>query len=97
MTLATTVCLPVVRGPVPLAKSLAAIDRLSGGRLVVAVGPGSSEQDYECVGLDFEERWARLDESIGTLRALWRAGDPPLRGPLLLHRGDRPRSPPDRP
>src|SRR5439155_25571070 len=40
MTLATTVALPVIRGPVPLAKTLAAIDRLSQGRLGVAVGPG---------------------------------------------------------
>jgi alkanesulfonate monooxygenase SsuD/methylene tetrahydromethanopterin reductase-like flavin-dependent oxidoreductase (luciferase family) len=35
MTLATTVSLAVVRGPVPVAKSLGAIDRLSGGRLIV--------------------------------------------------------------
>ena len=42
MDLATTVSLPVVRGPVPLAKSLGAIDRLSGGRLIACVGPGSS-------------------------------------------------------
>src|SRR6267378_4159153 len=42
MTLATTVSLPVVRGPVQLAKAMAAIDLLSGGRAVVAVGPGSS-------------------------------------------------------
>src|SRR5687768_9644060 len=46
MTLATTVALSVVRGPVPVAKTLGAIDRLSGGRLVVAVGPGSSADDY---------------------------------------------------
>jgi len=38
MTLTTTVALPVVRGPVPLAKTLTAIDLLSGGRLVVGVG-----------------------------------------------------------
>jgi alkanesulfonate monooxygenase SsuD/methylene tetrahydromethanopterin reductase-like flavin-dependent oxidoreductase (luciferase family) len=73
MTLATTVSLPVVRGPVPLAKTLAAIDRLSGGRLIVAVGPGSSQRDYEAVGIDFEERWARLDEAVQTLRALWQS------------------------
>jgi alkanesulfonate monooxygenase SsuD/methylene tetrahydromethanopterin reductase-like flavin-dependent oxidoreductase (luciferase family) len=42
MTLATTVCLPVIRGPVQSAKTLAAIDRLSDGRLVAGVGPGSS-------------------------------------------------------
>lgn len=80
MTLATTVSLPVIRGPVPLAKALAAIDRLSQGRLVVAVGPGSSQQDFDSVGLDFAERWARLDESIGALRALWQAGATPFVG-----------------
>ena len=80
MTLATTVSLPVVRGPVPLAKTLAAIDRLSGGRLVVAVGPGSSEQDFDAVGLDFTERWSRLDESISALRALWGADAAPFTG-----------------
>jgi alkanesulfonate monooxygenase SsuD/methylene tetrahydromethanopterin reductase-like flavin-dependent oxidoreductase (luciferase family) len=80
MTLATTVALPVIRGPVPLAKTLAAIDRLSHGRLVVAVGPGSSPQDFDSVGVDFAERWARLDESIGALRSLWRAGATPFVG-----------------
>lgn len=80
MTLATTVSLPVVRGPVPLAKALAAIDRLSDGRLVVGVGPGSSQQDYDAVGLDFAERWARFDESIEALRALWRRDAKPFVG-----------------
>jgi alkanesulfonate monooxygenase SsuD/methylene tetrahydromethanopterin reductase-like flavin-dependent oxidoreductase (luciferase family) len=80
MALATTVSLPVIRGPVPLAKTLAAIDRLSQGRLVVAVGPGSSQQDFDSVGVDFAERWARLEESIGALRALWRVGATPFVG-----------------
>jgi probable F420-dependent oxidoreductase len=71
MDLATTVSLPIVRGPVPLAKSLGAIDRLSGGRLIAGVGPGSSARDYAAVGIPFEERWKRLDEAIQTLRALW--------------------------
>src|SRR5215216_3499629 len=71
MDLATTVSLPVVRGPVPLAKSLGAIDRLSGGRLIACVGPGSAPHDYAAVGIPFEERWKRLDEVIQTLRALW--------------------------
>ena len=70
MDLATTVSLPVVRGPVPLAKALGAIDRLSGGRLIACVGPGSSARDYATVGIPFEERWKRLDEAIPILRAL---------------------------
>jgi alkanesulfonate monooxygenase SsuD/methylene tetrahydromethanopterin reductase-like flavin-dependent oxidoreductase (luciferase family) len=87
MTLATTVSLPVVRGPVALAKSLAAIDRLSGGRLVVAVGSGSSARDYELVGLDFEERWARLDEAICALRCLWHAEREPFVGKFYSTQG----------
>jgi alkanesulfonate monooxygenase SsuD/methylene tetrahydromethanopterin reductase-like flavin-dependent oxidoreductase (luciferase family) len=80
MTLATTVSLPVVRGPVALAKAMAAIDRLSGGRVVVGVGPGSSRLDHDAVGLDFDERWRRLDEAVQALRSLWRAEGEPFVG-----------------
>jgi alkanesulfonate monooxygenase SsuD/methylene tetrahydromethanopterin reductase-like flavin-dependent oxidoreductase (luciferase family) len=80
MTLATTVTLMAVRGPVPVAKSLAAIDRLSGGRLLVTAGPGSSPGDYDSVGIEFSERWARLDEAIGSLRALWGKNPAPFTG-----------------
>jgi len=71
MDLATTVSLPIVRGPVQLAKTLGAIDRLSGGRLIAGVGPGSSARDYAAAGIPFEERWKRFDEVIPVLRALW--------------------------
>jgi alkanesulfonate monooxygenase SsuD/methylene tetrahydromethanopterin reductase-like flavin-dependent oxidoreductase (luciferase family) len=70
MTLATTVTLAVLRGPVPLAKTLAALDVLSDGRLIAALGPGSSKRDYDALGIPFEERWKRFDEVISTLRAL---------------------------
>jgi alkanesulfonate monooxygenase SsuD/methylene tetrahydromethanopterin reductase-like flavin-dependent oxidoreductase (luciferase family) len=87
MTLATTVALAVVRGPVPLAKTLAGIDRLSGGRLLVAVGPGSSADDYAAVGLDFSERWQRLDQASGVLRALWRPDSAPIVGSFYSTEG----------
>jgi alkanesulfonate monooxygenase SsuD/methylene tetrahydromethanopterin reductase-like flavin-dependent oxidoreductase (luciferase family) len=73
MAVGTSVLLPVVRGPVPMAKALAAIDLLSHGRLFVGVGPGSSARDYEIVNLDYQERWKRFDEAIQVLRALWSA------------------------
>jgi alkanesulfonate monooxygenase SsuD/methylene tetrahydromethanopterin reductase-like flavin-dependent oxidoreductase (luciferase family) len=72
MTLATTVSLAVLRGPVQLAKGLAALDILSEGRLVAAIGPGSSERDYNVVGIPFEERWKRFDEALAVLPALLR-------------------------
>jgi probable F420-dependent oxidoreductase len=80
MTLATTVAVPVLRGPAATAKILAAIDLLSGGRLMVGLGPGSSARDYELVGVPFEERWKRLDEAVQTLRAFWRADDVAFEG-----------------
>ena len=70
MTLATTLSLAVLRGPVPLAKTLAALDLLSEGRLIAGLGPGSSERDYDALGVPFEERWKRFDEVIAVLRAL---------------------------
>ena len=75
MALATTVSLPVLRGPVPLAKALAAIDVLSEGRLVAGLGPGSSERDYRVLGIPFDERWPRFEEALLVLRALLK-GDP---------------------
>ena len=80
MTLATTVALVTVRGPGPVAKALAAIDRLSGGRLLVAAGPGSSSGDYHSVGVDFGQRWVRLDEAIRSLRVLWGRDPEPFAG-----------------
>lgn len=87
IALATTVALPTVRGPVALAKSLAAIDLLSGGRLIVGVGPGSSARDYAAVGIPFEERWQRLDEAVHTLRALWHRDGAPFRGQFYSTEG----------
>lgn len=69
LTLATTVALPVVRGPVALAKAAAALDALSGGRFVLGVGAGSSAADYDAAGVPFEQRWPRFDEAVRVLRA----------------------------
>jgi alkanesulfonate monooxygenase SsuD/methylene tetrahydromethanopterin reductase-like flavin-dependent oxidoreductase (luciferase family) len=77
MDLATTVSLVALRGPVPLAKTLAALDVLSDGRVVAGVGPGSSKRDYDAVGVPFEERWQRFDEATAILRSLLRDDPPP--------------------
>jgi alkanesulfonate monooxygenase SsuD/methylene tetrahydromethanopterin reductase-like flavin-dependent oxidoreductase (luciferase family) len=77
MTLATTVSLSAVRGPVPLAKALTALDVLSQGRLIAGVGPGSSSRDYEMVGHPYDERWSRFDESVAILRTLLRGEEAP--------------------
>jgi alkanesulfonate monooxygenase SsuD/methylene tetrahydromethanopterin reductase-like flavin-dependent oxidoreductase (luciferase family) len=70
MELATSVSLVSLRGPVQLAKTLAALDLLSGGRVVAGVGPGSSRRDYDAVGIPYDERWKRFDEATASLREL---------------------------
>jgi alkanesulfonate monooxygenase SsuD/methylene tetrahydromethanopterin reductase-like flavin-dependent oxidoreductase (luciferase family) len=72
MELATTVSLVALRGPVPLAKTLAALDLLSDGRVVAGVGPGSSERDHDALGVPYEERWERFEDAVTLLRALLR-------------------------
>ena len=75
LELATTILLASLRGPLKTAKTLAAIDLLSGGRLVAGVGPGSSVRDYDALGIEFGDRWARFEEAVRQLRALL-AGEP---------------------
>ena len=75
MALATTLSLAALRGPVPLAKALSALDVLSDGRVVAGVGPGSSRRDYDALGVPFDDRWKRLDEAIAMLRGLLRGDE----------------------
>jgi alkanesulfonate monooxygenase SsuD/methylene tetrahydromethanopterin reductase-like flavin-dependent oxidoreductase (luciferase family) len=80
MTLVTTAGLAVLRGPVQLAKTLTAIDILSGGRLVAGVGPGSSAGEYAAAGIGFQERWRRFEEAVRALRALLHGDRPGFEG-----------------
>jgi alkanesulfonate monooxygenase SsuD/methylene tetrahydromethanopterin reductase-like flavin-dependent oxidoreductase (luciferase family) len=76
MELATTVALVSLRGPVQLAKAIAALDVLSEGRVIAGVGPGSSERDYEATGVPYDDRWGRFEESVKRLRELLGPGSP---------------------
>ena len=60
--------------PAALAKVLAGLDVLSGGRVTAGLGPGSSARDYATVGVPFEERWPRYDEALVAMRALLSGG-----------------------
>ncbi|WP_249124502.1 TIGR03619 family F420-dependent LLM class oxidoreductase [Saccharopolyspora erythraea] len=60
-----------LHSPIHLARSLAGIDRLSGGRLVAGFGLSWSRDEYRAVSVPWEQRGARLDETIDVLEALW--------------------------
>ena len=61
-----------MRNPVVVAKQLAAIDYLSAGRLMLAIGVGWNEKEFAHLGSDFRNRGKRVDASIRLIRALWR-------------------------
>ena len=69
MVLATGVLVLPEHQALPLAKRLATIDVLSGGRLRLGVGVGWMREEFESVGIDFDDRGARTDELIQALRA----------------------------
>ncbi len=71
MRLGSAVLLTALRNPVHLAKSLATLDQLSGGRLIIGVGLGGDPKAYPAYGLSGERRAARFEEGIEVMKRLW--------------------------
>ena len=69
--LGTAVLLAALRRPAVLAKQLATMDVLSGGRVDLGVGVGWQREEYEAVGLPFEGRGRLLDHTLEVCQALW--------------------------
>ncbi len=63
------------RNPVVVAKQIATLDVLSGGRVILAAGVGWSEGEYANLGVNFRDRGQRMDEALQVLRTLWRGGE----------------------
>jgi probable F420-dependent oxidoreductase len=71
LRLGTAMMVAPLHSPAVLAKRVATIDRLSGGRVELGLGIGWQREEYAAVGVPFEKRGERLEECIGALRALW--------------------------
>jgi probable F420-dependent oxidoreductase len=65
------VCVLPYRNPVLLAKVVASLDVLSGGRVLCGLGMGWIEEEFEALGVPFASRRARLDEGIALMRRCW--------------------------
>jgi probable F420-dependent oxidoreductase len=79
--LGTSILLPALRQPVLAAKMLASLDVLCGGRLVLGVGAGWLEAEFELLGVsDFDRRGRLLDETINVWRTLWADRSPSFEG-----------------
>lgn len=72
--LATGICLVPEHNPLVLAKVIASLDRLAGGRFALGAGIGWSAEEFEALDLPFESRAKRTRECIDVMRALWSEG-----------------------
>ena len=84
--LATGILILPQRNPVVLAKTLATMDRLCGGRLLLGIGVGWVREEAEAVGVPFEERGRRTDEYIEAMRARWRTDRSTYQGEFVRFR-----------
>ena len=78
IALGTSVVILPYRSPIPVAKLLASVDVLSGGRLIVGAAIGWLEGEFEALGVPFKERVSRSEEALELLRTLWTQEHPKI-------------------
>jgi probable F420-dependent oxidoreductase len=71
LRLGTGILILPQRNPVVLAKEVATLDVLSGGRVLLGVGIGWLEEEFDVIGVSFPDRARRTDEYVAAMRALW--------------------------
>ena len=69
--LGTGICLVPERNPIRLAKEVATLDLISGGRFIFGIGAGWLQGEAEVLGADFPRRWAQTREYIVAMKELW--------------------------
>jgi probable F420-dependent oxidoreductase len=84
---AVTSRIRLITGPLVLAKHLATIDHLTGGRLELGIGVGWLREEFDALGIPFERRGARVDEYIEAMRALWDQDDASYEGAFVSFKG----------
>jgi probable F420-dependent oxidoreductase len=81
--LATAVLIAPLRSAPLLAKSLATLDALSGGRVDLGVGVGWQPEEFEAAGVPFEARGTRMDDVLRACRVLWREAPASFESPTV--------------
>lgn len=71
LLLGTGILILPQRNPLVVAKEAATLDRLSGGRLRLGVGVGWLEEEFDALGIPFDDRGARTDDHVAAMRAIW--------------------------
>lgn len=79
----TSVMAPALRQPVLLAKQIASLDVLSGGRVTLGIGAGWMPEEFESLGVGWRRRGARMDEYVAAMQALWTDERPSYSGDFV--------------
>lgn len=85
--LGTGIYLVPMRNPFATAKAIATLDTLSGGRFIFGVGIGWLKEEFEAVGMNFEDRAARTGEYLKLMTELWSKSDPVFKGRTVEAQG----------
>jgi len=85
--LGTSAIILPYRHPLFMAKALATLDVLSGGRLIVGAAVGWLAEEFDALGIPFSERGARSDEALQVMRALWTEAEPKFDGRFFRFAG----------
>ncbi len=78
--LATHVLVLGYHHPLEIAKRYGTLDRVSGGRLILGVGVGSLEEEFDLLGVPFADRGSRGDDALRALRATFGRAEPEYHG-----------------
>ena len=81
----TRVLIPTYRHPVVLAKELATIDAIAGGRMLLGVGAGWMAEEFDAVDVPMVDRFARMDEHVALMRQAWQDGVSTFSGHFYSH------------
>jgi probable F420-dependent oxidoreductase len=83
---ATGIMILPQHNPVVVAKQVATLDHLSGGRVMLGIGVGWLKEEFEALGVPFEDRGRRTDEYMQAMRELWSADKPTFSGKYVNFR-----------
>jgi probable F420-dependent oxidoreductase len=83
LKIGTGICLVVERDPITLAKEIASLDLLSGGRFLFGVGGGWNGEEMANHGTDFGKRWKILRERILAMKEIWTKDEPEFHGEFV--------------
>jgi probable F420-dependent oxidoreductase len=83
LLIGTGVCLVIERDPITLAKEVASVDHLSGGRFLFGIGGGWNLEEMENHGTDPAQRWKILRERIAAMKQIWQHDEAEYHGQFV--------------